>query len=341
MDNIPKVSVVVCSYSHERYWDTIETIESLVKQSYKNIEIVLVVDRNLDLFKAFNESEYLRSLDNLIIGFSNLPGLSNARNKGVELSSGSIIAFIDDDAIADKDWISNLAVFYKDPEVVSVGGPMKPLWISGEAKWIPEEFYWTMGCSYKSQKDTIHCVRSNFGSNMSFRSMVFSKVGLFDDKYGLINNNMRTGEETEFGIRILNTLNNSKIIYTPDAVVYHKIFEFRKSFSFLVKRCFGYGRAISNIGSQKKLVDNQLQSTETNFLSYLIKFSFPERLKNIIRLRSVCTNIANIVALLTFCMVVFGGFASGELIQLINSFSRVILHFNESSHNYFGKEKTD
>jgi hypothetical protein len=40
-------------------------------------------------------------------------------------------------------------------------------------------------------------------------------------------------------------------------------------------------------------------------------------------------------------MVVFGGFASGELIQLINSFSRVILHFNESSHNYFGKEKTD
>jgi glycosyltransferase involved in cell wall biosynthesis len=53
MDDVPKVSVVVCSYSHERYSDTIETIESLVRQSYQNIEIILVVDRNIGLFQDF------------------------------------------------------------------------------------------------------------------------------------------------------------------------------------------------------------------------------------------------------------------------------------------------
>lgn len=341
MDDIPKVSVIVCSHSHERYLDTIETIESLVRQSYQNIEIILVVDRNLSLFKDFNKSDYLKSLNNLRIGFSNLPGLSNARNKGIELSSGDIIAFIDDDAVADTDWISNLVVFYENPKVVSVGGSMKPLWISGEAKWIPEEFYWTMGCSYKSQKNTIHCVRSNFGSNMSFRRLVFSKVGLFSDEYGLIDNNMRTGEETEFSIRVLNTLNDSKIIYNPNAIVYHKIFKFRKSFAFLVKRCFGYGRAISNIGNQKKLVDNQLESTETNFLGYLLKFSLIERLKNIIRLNNIYTNTVNIITLLVFCIVVFGGFVSGEVIQLTNTLSKFILRFNKNTHNSSRKEKTD
>lgn len=341
MDNIPKVSVVVCSYSCERYSDTIDTIKSLAGQSYQNTEIILVIDRNPELYNYFSEHDYLKSLNNLRIGFSSLPGLSNARNKGVELSFGDIIAFIDDDAVADTDWISNLAVFYENPEVVSVGGPMKPLWISGEAKWIPEEFYWTMGCSYKSQKNTIHSVRSNFGSNMSFRSVVFSNVGLFDDKFGLVDNKMRTGEETEFGIRVLNKLNGSKIIYNPDAIVYHKIFEFRKSFAFLVKRCFGYGRAISNIGSQKKLVDSRLESTETNFLSYLLKFSFFERFKNIIRLHDIYINTLNIIALLAFCTVVFGGFVSGEFIQLINSLFKVILHFDKNVSDDFHNEKID
>jgi len=53
---------------------------------------------------------------------------------------------------ADIYWISNLVICYKSPEVFGVGGPVKPLWISGEVTWIPEEFYWTMGCSYRSQK---------------------------------------------------------------------------------------------------------------------------------------------------------------------------------------------
>jgi len=328
MDNIIKVSVVVCSYSQERYLDTIETIESLVRQSYQNIEIVLVVDRNLDLFNDFSRSNCLKSLNNLKIGFSNLPGLSNARNKGVKLSSGNIIAFIDDDAVADADWIYNLAILYQDPQVVGVGGPMKPLWISGKCTWIPEEFYWTMGCSYKSQKSTVHCVRSNFGSNMSFRSEIFEDVGLFDDEFGLVDNIIRTGEETEFSIRVLNKLKDSKIIYTPNAIVYHKIYKFRKSLSFLMKRCYAYGRAIVNIGKSKKIIDSQLKSTETNFLSYLLRFSFRDRIKNITYFNDINTNIMNIIMLVIFCITIFAGYASGRFIQLIS------LYKNSFTLNY-------
>jgi glycosyltransferase involved in cell wall biosynthesis len=313
------VSIVVCTYSHERYFDTIETIESLDRQSYQNIEIVLVVDRNLNLFNDFSKYNYLKSLNNFKLGISNLPGLSNARNKGVELSSGDIIAFIDDDAIADINWVSNLVICYKNPKIFGVGGPMKPLWVSGEVTWIPEEFYWAMGCSYRSQKNIIHCVRGNFGSNMSFRRIIFEKIGYFDDKLGLVDDNMRTGEETELSIRVLNEFKESKIIYNPNAVVYHKIYRFRKSFTFLMRRCYSYGAAIVSIGSSKKLVDNQLESTETKFLAYIFKFSFPERLKNICHLSKIYTNAIHIIALVMFCIAVFTGFVIGKFIRLTNN----------------------
>jgi glucosyl-dolichyl phosphate glucuronosyltransferase len=255
-------------------------------------------------------------LNNLKIGFSNLPGLSNARNKGVELSSGDIIAFIDDDAIADTYWISNLVMYYRNPKVIGVGGPMKPLWVSGRATWIPEEFYWTIGCTYRGQENKVHCVRSNFGSNMSFKSIIFEEVGYFDDEFGLIDNNLKTGEETEFSIRALNKLRESKIVYNPNAVVYHKIFKFRKSFSFLIKRCYSYGHAIANIGKSKRLIDVQIESTETKFLDYLISRSFPERIKNTIYLKEANTNAINIISLFVFCTAVLMGFLSGKIIRL-------------------------
>jgi len=337
MDDFLKVSVIVCTYSHERYSDTIETIESLVRQSYQNTEIILVIDRNINLFKDFSESEYLKSLNNLKIGFSNLPGLSNARNKGVELSSGNIIAFIDDDAIADTNWISNLIICYKSPKVIGVGGPMKPLWISGRVKWIPEEFYWTMGCSYKSQKSVFHYVRSNFGSNMSFRKIAFEKIGKFDEKFGLIDSNMKTGEETQFSIRVLNYFDEFRIVFTPKAVVFHKIYAFRKSAPFLLKRCYSYGYAIANIGSSKRELDKKIQSTESGFLNYLVSVSFVERFKNIILFKNVNRSILHIFSLLILTVAVGMGFMCKK-ISNYSAYQKKLINIDfditEKSDNY-------
>jgi len=69
------------------------------------------------------------------------------------------------------------------------------------AHWIPEEFYWAIGWFIYESREDKHCIRSNFGSNMSFRRDVFEKVGKFDDKFGLVDDLMRTGEETELSIR--------------------------------------------------------------------------------------------------------------------------------------------
>lgn len=313
-----KVSVILCTYSPTRYNDTLEALKSLKDQTYDNIEIILIIDSNIELYNRFCNDNELKKYTNLKIGLSQLKGLSNARNKGITLSTGNIIAFIDDDAIADKNWIFQIIKDYSDPHVIGVGGIIKPYWIGGITEWIPEEFYWTMGCSYKGQNLFKHYTRSNFGSNMSFRKEVFDYVGLFDNQFGLFGDEMRTGEETEFSIRALNTINNSKIVFDPDSIVFHRIYSFRKSLKFILKRCLSYGTAISHIGHLKNRIENKLGSTESSFIRYLFRYSYAERIIGLFTFQKSKKNFTNLIALTFFSFAVIIGFIFGKLGIAIN-----------------------
>ena len=304
-----KISVVICTHTFDRYSDTMDVIKSLNDQTYPNKEIILIIDRNKGLYDKFRND--IKPYKDIKLGLSTLHGLSNARNKGVELSSGDIIAFIDDDSIADKNWIANLVKNYIDPSIIGVGGKMKPLWIDDIAHWIPEEFYWAIGCSYMSQREDKHCIRSNFGSNMSFRKDVFEKVGKFDDKFGLVDDLMRTGEETELSIRATNIIKNSKIIYDPDAIVYHKIFDFRKSLSYLSKRCYNYGYAMGGINN--KVGSNG--DVENNFMSYLIHRSYIDRIKGIVKMKNIIINVSQVCVITLFTICVGIGYLNKKYIM--------------------------
>ncbi|MDY0278032.1 MAG: glycosyltransferase [Acholeplasma sp.] len=312
-----KVTIIICTNAPKRYNDTIDAIKSLISQTYTNIEIILIVDKIVELYNRFIADSFFANKNNIAISLSEMKGLSNARNKGVQLSTGKIIAFIDDDAIADPEWINKLIKNYSDSTIISVGGVMKPYWINGFAQWIPEEFYWTMGCSYKSQSQSKCYVRSNFGSNMSFRKEVFDSAGFFDTDYGLIGDIMRTGEETEFSIRALNIIKNSKIVFDPNCVVYHRIYHFRKSPIYILKRCYAYGIAIAKMEKSKVKIDCLIESTESSFFRYLLKFSFKERLSNIMHLHNFNKNTSNIIFLNIFTITVGVGFLLGKLNLMI------------------------
>lgn len=114
-----KVSVVLCTYSTDIYEDFKEALESLLKQSYPELEIICVVDGNRELYDLIREEN--KELMKLYVNDEN-KGLLYSRNKGVEESSGDVVAFIDDDAIAEKDWIERFVEVYTKNNAIAAGG---------------------------------------------------------------------------------------------------------------------------------------------------------------------------------------------------------------------------
>lgn len=90
----PLVSVVVPVYNVEKYLD--RCVESIVKQTYENLEIILVDDGSLDQSGAMCD-EWAQKDARIKVVHKKNGGLSDARNKGVEVATGDYIGFVDSD----------------------------------------------------------------------------------------------------------------------------------------------------------------------------------------------------------------------------------------------------
>src|SRR5437899_12967011 len=112
-----------------------EPIASHQKQTYHPSEIVLIIDHNPELQE---ELERLASDTLRIAPNSGERGLANARNTGIALAEGEVLAFIDDDAAAERRWLEELVACYQDPGVIGAGGSIEPVWeVVRKPAWLP------------------------------------------------------------------------------------------------------------------------------------------------------------------------------------------------------------
>lgn len=296
--------MVISTYATERLNYVLSCVESLKRQTLLPREIILVLDPDKRLLE-FYESRMPKDVKIFVSeGF----GLSYARNAGAKNAERKIIAFIDDDAVADANWLENLVKNYDDSHVVGVGGFIKPVWESSRPVWFPEELDWIVGCSYKGLPEHKIYVRNPIGCNMSFRKDIFEKVGCFKASIGRVGKKPMAGEEAELSLRILEKIPGSKIVYDPWAVVYHRVPKSRTSLRYLLKRSFyeGYSKAL--IASHKSNPVKAL-STEDQYLRGLLKVAIPSRLKRIYKLR----NISQLLTLLASFFMVVAGYFVGRL----------------------------
>lgn len=299
-----EVSVVVSTYTKDRLGCVLDCIDSLKEQSLPPKEIILVLDPDQDLIDFYKS----RIPGCIKIFVSNSGGLSNARNAGVKNAKGEIIAFIDDDAVADKDWLRNLVINYDDQRVVGVGGFIKPVWEGKRSLWFPEELDWIVGCSYKGLPERKAFVRNSIGCNMSFRKEVFEKVGYFRVSIGRFGKKLLAGEEAEFSLRVLETIPDAKIVYDPSAVVNHIVPKSRANIRYAFKRSFYEGLSKGVIANSKSNSSEAL-STEDTYLKYMLNVAIPSRLKSLYRLRNLC----HLFAMFTSMAAVLIGFSLGNL----------------------------
>ena len=154
-----------------------------------------------------------------------------------------ITVFLDDDAAARPGWLASLVQPYDDPQVVATGGGIYPVWPAGTPGWMPPEFYWVVGCSYRGLPDTTSVVRNPIGANMSMRTAEALAVGGFDSVIGRVGTKPRGCEETELAIRLTASQPGSAVLYVPAAVVDHNVSRERMTFRYFVRRNWHEGQS--------------------------------------------------------------------------------------------------
>lgn len=274
----PSISVVICVYTEDR-WDQIrDSVDSVRMQTLPATETIAVVDHNPALYKRL-----VTALpDVMVVENRGAQGLSGGRNTGAAVAQGEIIAFLDDDATAHPDWLKYLAGAYASPRVAGAGGMMLPVWQTAQPWWMPNEFYWVVGCSYRGAVPSGTPVRNLLGGNMSFRREMFGLVGGFATGIGrTADRRPFGGEETEFCIRLRQHSPSLLLVLEHRAKAWHFVSDNRCRFSYFTSRCYAEGiskaKITANVGTRDGL------STERAFTARTLPLGVAKGIADLFR----------------------------------------------------------
>jgi GT2 family glycosyltransferase len=216
----PRMSVVVCTFNGERTLGG--CLRGLQELDYPDFEVIVVNDGSTDSTRAI-ASEY----DVRLINTENL-GLATARNTGMAAATGEIVAYLDDDARPDRDWLRYLALAFARDSFAGFGGPN-----------LPPVGSTTIGsCVAHSPGGPTHVLVSDSeaehipGCNMAFRKSALEAVEGFDPQFRV------AGDDVDVCWRL--QVAGHKLGFCPAAVVWH---EPRDSLRAYWRQQRGYGRA--------------------------------------------------------------------------------------------------
>ncbi|MFI1977485.1 glycosyltransferase family 2 protein [Streptomyces wedmorensis] len=306
-------SVVICVYTEERWEDILAAVESVRKQSLPPLETLLVVDHNERLLSRLTEEyadERLRG-EVRVLANAGPRGLSAGRNTGIAAARGDLVAFLDDDAVAERDWLRYFAAAYDDPRVMAVGGRTLPAWASGRRPaWFPEEFDWVVGCTYRGLPPGRVPVRNVLGGNASFRRTAFDAAGGFATGIGRDGDRRPLGcEETELCIRLAKALPRAILLIDDRAVIHHKVPAARERFGYFRTRVYAEGLSKAlvarSVGTQKGL------ESERRYTTRVLPAGVLRGAADALRGRSGGAGRAG--AILTGVTLAAGGYALGQL----------------------------
>ena len=234
-----KISVVICAHTVARWDELAAGFASVKDQSHPPHEVIVSIDHDEELLERAREA----FPDARVVTNEGEPGVSGARNTGIGHATGDVVAFLDDDARADRRWLEVIARAHSDPAVLGTGGLIEPSWAGPAPAWMPPELYWIVGCSYRGLPTTVAPLRNPIGANMSFLRDVFTDVGGFSDDLGRLGGVPGSCEETEFSIRALRMRPDTVVLHLPEARVMHTVPRTRTTWRYLVKRSWTEGRA--------------------------------------------------------------------------------------------------
>lgn len=213
-----RFSVVINTYNRAH---TIErTLHSLRNLRHSNYEVIVVNGPSIDNTEAI----LLVYAGMVRIGHCSEANLSKSRNVGIAMSAGDIVCFLDDDAVPEPHWLSDLEVAYSDPSVAAVGGYIRDHtgYAYQSRALVCNRF--GVGQDFASIEDagiTEGPMPDRYfsltGTNCSFNRKVLIDIGGFDEEYAYFL------DETDVIVRLVDA--GHKVKYMPSAEIHHKYAE--------------------------------------------------------------------------------------------------------------------
>jgi GT2 family glycosyltransferase len=216
----PRISIVVCSFNGSRTIN--ECLQAISKIRYPNFEVIVVDDGSTD-----NTAAIAAQYDVRLVCTPN-HGLSHARNIGWQSANGEIVAYIDDDAYPDPDWLDYLAERFRTHDYAGVGGPNIP----------PRGDGFIAACVANAPGGPAHVLLTDTeaehlpGCNMAFLRSALEAVGGFDVQF------RTAGDDVDMCWRLQQ--HGCKLGFSPSAQVWHHR---RNSLRKFWRQQKGYGKA--------------------------------------------------------------------------------------------------
>ncbi len=286
---MPTSAVVICAHTDERRPQIVRAVDSVRAQSPATDEVVLVIDHN-DGLAAWARAEFP---DVVVVTNANHRGESGARNAGVAAVGADVVVFLDDDAAAHPGWLGHLLAHYDDPDVLGVGGAADPDWQDGRPTWLPREFDWVVGCTYRGLPEEPSSVRNLIGCNMSFRRSVIEQAGGFYEGLGRTGANALGCSETEFCIRAPHLL-EGRLVFEPNARISHQVPAGRTTWRYFAKRCRAEGRSKAHVA--RRTTSSAALASERTYVSRVLTQGVIRRIGRLGRERGALPRIATIIA---------------------------------------------
>jgi GT2 family glycosyltransferase len=216
----PSVSVIVCTYNGARTLE--DCLSGLAQVEYPDYEVIVVSDGSTDA-----SAEIARRHDVRVVETENR-GLACARNVGLSLAQGELVAYLDDDARPDPQWLTYLAEHFQTRDDAGVGGPNVPVVEDGP---VAHGVANAPGGPTHVLLDDRHAEHIP-GCNMAFRRSALEELGGFDPRFHA------AGDDVDLCWRVLDR--GWTLGFCPGAVVWHHR---RDTVRAYWRQQRGYGRA--------------------------------------------------------------------------------------------------
>lgn len=267
--NTIQISVAICSYNRARF--ILQALDSLFSQDFPiDAFEVIVVDNNSTDNTLEVLAEYQAQHPSYPFRFVTEPtqGVAHTRNRGAKEARGAIIAYLDDDSIAQPGWLkTTVDYFASHPEVYSTGGKITPYFLTEIPDWYSKYFFGLVGNFDQGPRiKQLTGQRYPCGANMAFRREVFDEIGYFNTDLGRSGKGLLANEEKDIYLRILAA--GKKVYYLPEVQVLHAVESNKFDKNYVHRHSMGIG------GGERLRLKGKSMALVVKGIEYVLKWGY-------------------------------------------------------------------